>query len=97
MDFERDKAKNHANVRKHGFDFADTAKMFRSALVAEPDTRGDYGEKRWRGIGMIGGLTTVVIFTERAPAIIRVISLRKAHHEERSEYEKAIENGLETS
>jgi uncharacterized DUF497 family protein len=92
---EWDEAKNRANIRKHGLDFADTAEMFRRALVVEPDTREDYGEKRWRGIGTIGGLATVVIFTERVPESIRVISLRKANHEEREEYEEAIQNGLE--
>jgi uncharacterized protein len=95
MKFEWDEAKNRANIRKHGLDFADTAEMFRRPLAVEPDTREDYGEKRWRGIGTIGELTTVVILTERAPESIRVISLRKAHHEERGEYEKAIQDGLE--
>ena len=69
--------------------------MFSSPLVVEPDTREDYGEKRWRGIGTIRGRTAVVIFTERGPDTIRIISLRKAHHEERKEYETAIPNGLE--
>ena len=51
---------------------------------------------RWRAIGTIREVTAVVIFTERTPDIIRIISLRKAHHEERNEYEKAIQDGLET-
>ena len=58
-------------------------------------TREDYGEKRWRGIGTIRGRPTVVVFTEPAPETIRIISLRKAHYEERQEYEKAIQDGLE--
>jgi len=73
----------------------DAEQMFSSPLVVEPDTREDYGEKRWRGIGTIRGRTAVVIFTERGPDTIRIISLRKAHHEERKEYETAIPNGLE--
>jgi uncharacterized DUF497 family protein len=95
MRFEWDVAKNRANARKHGLDFADAVEMFRGILVVEPDTREEYGEKRWRGIGTIRGVTAVVIFTERTPDIIRIISLRKAHHEERNEYEKAIQDGLE--
>src|SRR5712671_3118352 len=83
MTFEWDEGKNRANMRKHGLDFA------------EADTREDYGEKRWRGIGTIRGLTAVVIFAERAPETVRIISLRRAHHEEREEYEKAIHDGLE--
>ncbi len=96
MTFEWDADKNRANMRKHGLDFADAEEMFRGALVVEPDTREDYGEKRWRGIGMTRERAAVVIFTQRTPEVIRIISLRRAHHEERKEYEKAIENGLET-
>ncbi len=95
MRFEWNAAKNRTNERKHGLDFADAVEMFHGILVVEPDTREDYGEKRWRGIGTIRGLTAVVIFTERSPDIIRIISLRKAHRDERDEYEKAIQNGLE--
>jgi uncharacterized protein len=94
MIFE-DAKKNRANIRKHGLDFADAAEIFRSALVVEPEIREDYGEKRWRGIGMTRGRTAVVIFTERSSEIIRIISLRKANHEERKEYEETIANGLE--
>jgi uncharacterized protein len=96
MNLEWDEAKNRANIRKHGLDFADAEELFRGVLVVEPDTREDYEEKRWKGIGGIRGRATVVIFVERAPEAIRIISLRKADHEERREYEKAIQNGLET-
>ena len=46
MIFEWDKAKNRANIRKHGLDFADAEEIFRGVLVADPDTREDYGERR---------------------------------------------------
>ena len=52
---EWDEGKNRANIKKHGFDFAEAEEMFRGVLIAEPDTREDYGEKRWRGIGTIRG------------------------------------------
>jgi len=95
MTFEWDEGKNRSNMRKHGLDFAEAEEMFRGVLVAEPDAREDYGEKRWRGIGTSRGLTAVVIFAERAPETVRIISLRRAHHEEWEEYEKAIQDGLE--
>jgi uncharacterized DUF497 family protein len=44
---------------------------------------------------MIRGRTVVVIFTERVPKTIRIISLRKANREEREQYEKALQDGLE--
>jgi uncharacterized DUF497 family protein len=64
-------------------------------LVVDPDTREDYGEKRWIGIGSIRGRTTYVVFTEPGPETIRIVSLRKATHRERKQYEEAIQNRLE--
>jgi uncharacterized DUF497 family protein len=93
--FGWDERKNRQNIKKHGFDFADAEEMFRGVLVVEPDTREDYGEKRWIGIGTIRGRTTAVIFTEPVLGTIRIISLRRADHEERKEYETAIQDGLE--
>ena len=94
---EWDEAKNRANIRKHGFDFADAREMFRGFILVRPDTREDYGEERWIGIGMIQGRFALVAFAEPLPNTIRVISLRRAHHEERKEYEKAIQDGLEAN
>ena len=97
MILEWDDSKNRADVRKHGFHFAEAEEMFRGAFLARPDTREDYGEKRWIGIGMIQGRVAFVAFVERPNDTIRIISLRKADHEERKEYEKAIQDGLETN
>jgi len=96
LKFEWDEAKNRANVRKHGFHFADAEEMFRSPLLlTRPDTSEDYDEERWVGMGMIQGRIALVVFAERPQNIIRIISLRKADHEEREQYEKAIQDGLE--
>ena len=97
MKFEWDETKNRANIRKHGLDFADAEEMFRGALLVRPDTAEDYGEQRWVGIGMTRGLVAFVAFAERPQGTIRIISLRKADHEERKQYEKALQDGLEAS
>jgi uncharacterized protein len=94
MKMEWDEAENRANIRKHGLDFADAEEMFRGMLIIHPDTREDYGEDRWLGFGTIGGRVAAVIFAARGPETVRIISLRKADHEERQEYEKAIADGL---
>jgi uncharacterized DUF497 family protein len=94
--FEWDENKNRRNIRKHGFDFADAEEMFRGILLFSPDVREDYGDNRWVGIGTIRGRTAVVVFTERGPTTIRIISLRKATRRESKQYEKAVENQLET-
>jgi len=95
MKLEWDEAKNRTNVRKHGFNFAEAEEMFRGSLLVRPDTREDYDEKRWIGIGMIQSRVAFVAFVELPDDAIRILSLRKANHEERKEYEKAIQNGLE--
>jgi uncharacterized DUF497 family protein len=89
MLFEWDPLKNKANIQKHGFDFADAKKMFTGKpLLVGPDTKSDYGEERWIGIGMIREIVAVVIFTQPSPKAIRVISLRKATHNEQASYYK---------
>lgn len=89
--FEWDARKNDENIRKHGFDFEDAREIFDSPMLVRPDTREDYGEDRWIGIGTILGRTVVVVFTERDDAeAIRIISLRKATRNEREDYEKAF-------
>jgi|SRR5580704_12394026 uncharacterized protein len=93
--FEWDEAKNRANLRKHGFDFAEAEELFRGFLLIRPDTREDYGEKRWLGIGMIRSRCAFVAFVEPSSGSIRIIPLRRANDEERKEYEKAFQDGLE--
>ena len=95
MNSEWDETKNRANIRKHGLDFADAEEVFRSVLLVSPDTREDYGEKRWAGLGVIGRRTVKVVFAELGSETIRIISLRKATKHERKEYEEAIQDGLE--
>jgi hypothetical protein len=43
MIFEWDEAKNNANIRKHGFHFAEAEEMFRGTLLVRPDIAEDYG------------------------------------------------------
>lgn len=97
MKFEWNESKNRANLRKHGFDFADAEEMFRGVLLVQADTSNDYGEERWIGLGMTRGRIAVIVFTENVPGTVRVISLRKADHEDREQYEKALQDGLETN
>ena len=93
--FEWDEAKNRINIRKHGFDFADAPEMFDGILLASPDTREEYGENRWVGIGTVRGRVAVVAFVERGPNTVRILSVRKASRNEARQYEKAIKNELE--
>ena len=95
VQFEWDENKNRQNIKKHSFDFGDAEQMFGGIFLFRPDTRKDYGESRSIGIGTIRGRTAVVVFTERGPETIRIISLRKATRREGKQYEKAIQDELE--
>lgn len=92
MNFEWDPAKNKENIRKHGLDFADAWKVFSMPMLYYLDTREDYGEDRWSGLGVLDGLIVKVIYTESDDEIIRIISLRKAIKYERAEFENYFAN-----
>ncbi len=94
VNFEWDEEKNQENIRKHGFDFADAWEIFEAPLRTALDTREDYGEERWNGIGLLGNRIVVVIFTHRDEDTIRIISLRKALKHERKKFEEALRNRL---
>lgn len=96
LNFEWDEEKRRANIINHSLDFADVEEIFEGPMLMGLDEREDYGEDRWIGIGLLRGLVVVVVFTERGENTVRVISLRKALKHERSRYERAIRDGLET-
>jgi uncharacterized DUF497 family protein len=94
--FEWNEAKNRSNLRKHVLDFEEAVEMFGGLVFAEPDTREDYGENRWAGLGMIRRRAAQVVFSGE-PGSIRIVSLRKATRSENKQYEKAVQNRLEES
>jgi uncharacterized DUF497 family protein len=95
VNFEWDEQKNAANIHKHGFDFTDAWEIFESPMLTAPDTREDYGEERWIGIGFLRERVVVIVFSERSDEVIRVISLRKALKHERIRFEEAIRDQLD--
>jgi uncharacterized protein len=92
--YEWDERKNQINIRKHGFDFADATEIFDGPMIVNADTREDYGEARWIGLGEFRGRVVVVVFTEPTPDLTRIISLRKALKHEREYYEKRLKDQL---
>ena len=91
---EWDDAKRESNIQRHGLDFVDAWEVFLAPMLTAPDTRADYGEERTVGIGFLRGLVVVIVFTERDPDVIRVISLRKATSHERQRLDTYLQNRL---
>ena len=94
MHFEWDDARNDENIRRHTIDFADVPVMFQYPMLTDLDERVDYGEDRWVSIGMLSNGVAVVVWTERAQDVIRIISARKANRYERRQYEAYLTNRL---
>lgn len=86
MEFEWDKKKSHVNLVKHGIDFADAQFFFDKPVLSWIDTRKDYGETRFVGLGELHGEVVVLVYTLRQEKICRVISLRRARTNERRAY-----------
>lgn len=90
--FEWDEKKRRANLAKHGIDFLEAMEMFQGPMLVAADNRDDYGEDRLSGVGLSKGRILVVVFTEPRPNIIRVISLRKATKNEKTQFKKRIKD-----
>ena len=91
MHFEWDEHNNNENIRKHGIDFRDVVEMFTHPMLTRLDTRRDYGEDRWVGIGLLKNIVAVTVYLEWEDEVtIRIISARKATRHESKEYHTRI-------
>jgi len=87
VEFEWDKRKATQNLEKHGISFELATRIFldpNRALVERRAT--EYGENRFALIGNVHDMILFVVYTLRADKI-RIISARKAHKNERQQYE----------
>ena len=86
MEFEWDEEKNQANQRKQGISFEESTEIFRYPMYEIVNTRFEYGEDRFIGIGRNSQmLILTVIYTQRE-ARIRIISARRANKQEKRLY-----------
>ena len=98
MEFEWDEVKRKENLRKHRLDFLDAPTLFSGPMLTRLNTREEYGEPRWIGIGILNSICVVVAFTERSDGeVIRIISMRKALSYERKAFEKTLKDRFEKS
>jgi uncharacterized DUF497 family protein len=93
LTFEWDARKAAANVRKHGVSFGEAATAFGDAMsLTIPDPQHSWGEDRFVTIGSsYQGRVLVVVHTDRAPDVVRIISARRATRSERRVYEEGGE------
>ena len=84
-----DPAKDVLNTAKHGVSLARAEDLEWGDLLAQPDTRRDYGELRMIGYAPISDRVFCVVFTDRGDQR-RIISLRKANAREVKHYASQI-------
>jgi len=91
MRFEWDERKRRANLEKHGLDFFEVIEVFESPHVVVPSTH-EGEEERFLAIGVLEGRLVTVVYTTRSEAV-RIISFRRARHEEREKYQELYRSG----
>ncbi len=86
MHFEWDEEKNQSNILKHGIDFAAAALIFLDYdRIETDDNRKNYGELRYRTIGLVNKIIICVVYTIRNTKY-RIISARRANKNEKNLY-----------
>ena len=93
--FVWDEGKNKMNIKKHGIPFTIAARVFEDELRLEyPDPEHSQDEERWRTIGLVHDVLTVVYCDrenrETGDTDIRIISARLATNLERNAYNNNI-------
>ena len=77
-----DEPKRQATLLLRELDFSIVRDFDLDTAVIDPDDRRDYGEARFKAIGVIHGRLFIAIFTPRGERF-RLISLRKANEREK--------------
>ena len=89
MEFEWDEAKRQQTIASRGVDILKAARIFEGCVLNAVDARQDYGEERYRAIGMVGEDCFVLIYTQRE-AVICLITAWKGGRHERKRYQASI-------
>ena len=87
--FEWDERKNASNRRKHGVSFEEAETVFYDDRAIFRDDPDEEEEDRFILLGLSAGLRTLVVCHcyREDDSVIRIISARKAHREERRDYD----------
>lgn len=97
MRFIWDETKNRSNRKKHGgITFEQAARVFLDPLRLTRQDRIEDGEERWQTIGMVHGITVLLVAHTiieddedgKSVEVIRIISARRATPRERKHYEQ---------
>lgn len=85
FEFSFDPAKSERNQLIRGLPFFMASQFDWPCAMIEEDLRFDYGERRYRALGMISERLYQIVFTPRGTKV-HIISLRKANAREVTRY-----------
>ena len=91
MQFTWSEAKRAANLKVHGLDFVDAARVFEGATYTFEDDRFSYREQRFVTLGLLASIPVSIVHTE-SESEIRIISFRKATKREAHIFFDAIKD-----
>jgi hypothetical protein len=91
MRFTWREAKRRTNLKEHGFDFVDAARVFEGPTYTFEDDRFAYPETRFMTLGFLGGVVVSIVHTE-SESEINVISFRRATRNEEAILFKSLQD-----
>ena len=83
MRFTWDEPKRRRNLKDHGLDFNDAARVFEGPTYSYEDDRFQHDEQRFVTLGLLEGIPVSIVHTE-SKSRIHIISVRKATRRETS-------------
>lgn len=89
MEFEWDEAKREEVIKARDVDILYAALIFEGIVVTNVDDRKEYGETRFKSVGMVGSECFIVVHTQR-DGITRLITAWKGGRIDRERYEASI-------
>jgi uncharacterized protein len=91
MLFEWDESKRRSNLAKHNVDFQDATRIFDRPVFEKIEHR--QGEDRVLAIGLVEEIEIVVVYVMRGKRC-RIISARRAHRDERQDYQTHLRSSV---
>lgn len=89
MEFEWNEEKREEVIKTRDVDILYAALIFEGTVVTNVDDRKEYGETRFKSVGMVGKECFIVVHTQR-DGITRLITAWKGGRIDRERYEASI-------
>jgi uncharacterized DUF497 family protein len=86
VEIEFDPEKREIVLRKRGLDLADARELLLGNRLDELDDRFDYGEDRWRSLGLLKGAVVACVWVDLQAGRVRIITMWKARRHEQEKF-----------